>query len=326
MTGTPEWSGFVMRKDTKMTRREVLRRGAAVTAGVALAGLLPTSIRPVYALGTVAVGARELTILSDGAMSLPLSFVLPEQPKEEIETLLEKHGLSADPFKQDCNVTLLKDGDGIALFDAGAGQSFLSSTGKLTAGLQEAGIDPASITDVIFTHAHPDHLWGVLDDFDEIAFPEASFRISQAEWDFWRADDTLEKMPEARKSFVVGARNRFDAIEDKVSFFKPGEEVFPGVEAIDTAGHTEGHIAFAVHGGSDSVVVLGDSITNVAVSFEKPDWRSGSDHDPDRGVATRQALLDRLATDQSRIIGFHLPHPGAGMVERKDNAYRFVAT
>jgi len=36
-------------------------------------------------------------------------------------------------------------------------------------------------------------------------------------------------------------------------------------------------------------------------------------------------LLDRLAADRGRLIGFHLPFPGLGRVERKDGAYRFVA-
>jgi hypothetical protein len=38
----------------------------------------------------------------------------------------------------------------------------------------------------------------------------------------------------------------------------------------------------------------------------------------------RRALLDKLATDRQRIIGFHLPFPGIGIVERSGSAYRFV--
>ena len=48
------------------------------------------------------------------------------------------------------------------------------------------------------------------------------------------------------------------------------------------------------------------------------------DHEPDRGVATRLRLLDRLATDRVRLLGAHLPAPGAGFVERKGGAYRFA--
>lgn len=50
-----------------------------------------------------------------------------------------------------------------------------------------------------------------------------------------------------------------------------------------------------------------------------------ADHVPDQAVATRRALLDRLAANRAKLIGFHLPYPGVGVVERKDGAFRFVA-
>jgi hypothetical protein len=45
---------------------------------------------------------------------------------------------------------------------------------------------------------------------------------------------------------------------------------------------------------------------------------------PDQAAATRRQLLDRLAADRMALIGFHLPYPGVGTVERKDGGYRFV--
>jgi hypothetical protein len=37
-------------------------------------------------------------------------------------------------------------------------------------------------------------------------------------------------------------------------------------------------------------------------------------------------LLDKLATDRERVVGFHLPFPGIGFVERSGSSYRFVPT
>jgi len=213
----------------------------------------------------------------------------------------------------------------LVLFDVGAGPNFMPTAGKLLDNLGAAGIDPTDVTDVIFTHAHPDHLWGLLDDFDELICPEAAYHMSTAEWNYWSADDTLEKTPDDRKSFVVGAQNRFAAIEDRVQLFNPGKEIVPGVESVDTAGHTPGHTSFALHSGANSIMLLGDAITNVAVSFIKPEWFTGSDQDPARGAETRVSLLDRLSAEKTPLIGYHLPHPGAGFVERHDGAYRFVA-
>ena len=161
-------------------------------------------------------------------------------------------------------------------------------------GLSAAGIDPAAVTDVIFTHGHPDHLWGILDDLDELVFPNAAYRMGKAEWNFWRDPATVEAMPEERKTFAVGAQTRLAAIEEKITLFGAGEEVIPGVEAVDTAGHTPGHMSFMVHGGSEKVFIVGDAISHAVISFQKPDWHSGSDQDPERGAKTRTALLDRL--------------------------------
>jgi glyoxylase-like metal-dependent hydrolase (beta-lactamase superfamily II) len=69
----------------------------------------------------------------------------------------------------------------------------------------------------------------------------------------------------------------------------------------------------------------GDALTHPLISFQHPEWKPAADHVPDQAVATRRRLLERLATDRSKLIGFHLPYPGVGVVERKDGAYRFVA-
>jgi len=299
-------------------RRDVLKVAVALAASAGLA------VPVLAASSDIVLGDKQLRVVSDGRMNLPLSFVLPDTPLGEIAALFAAYGLPADGLHPDCNPTLLKTGDRVVLFDAGAGPAFMATTGKLAQNLDAAGIDVASVTDVILTHAHPDHIWGVVDDFDELLFPEAAYHINRAEWDFWRAEETLQRMPESRKSFVVGARNRFDAIEERVAFFKAGDEVVSGVEAVATPGHTPGHTSFAVHGGGESLMVIGDAISNIAVSFERPDWHWGADVDQDLGAQTRFRLLDRLAADKSRLIGFHLPHPGEGTVETKGNAYRFV--
>ena len=305
---------------SKMSRRNVLKGVAGSLA--AFAGLRASGAA--VAIGRLAAGDGELVMVSDGYLTLPMGFAFPDVPRDELERLLEEQGMATDAVTPDCNVTLLRRGDRLAIFDAGSGPNFMPTAGELVENLAEAGIDPQEVTDVIFTHAHPDHIWGVSDDFDELVFPNADYRISQAEWDFWSSPDAAARLPEDRQTFVVGAQNRFAAIEDRVAFFKPGAEVFPGVEAVDTAGHTPGHISFLVHGGDEPVLIAGDALTNVAISFAHPEWPTGSDQDRELGIKTRLALLARLADEGARIIGYHLPHPGSGTVERDGTAYRFV--
>lgn len=74
------------------------------------------------------------------------------------------------------------------------------------------------------------------------------------------------------------------------------------------------------------MIVGGDVLTHPLISFQHPEWKPTADHVPDQAVAMRRKLLDRLATDRSKLVGFHLPYPGVGTVERKDGTYRFLAT
>ncbi len=301
----------------RMTRRDAM----LAIAATASAGFVPAAA---HAKTTISLGDKKLRTVSDGNLVLPMSFLLPDVPEAERTAFLEENGLDSKQLSPECNLTLLEDGDRRILFDAGSGVNFMPSAGKLPETLEAAGIGADTITDVVFTHGHPDHLWGILDDFDEIAFPEATLRFPRTEWDFWRSDDAISQMSEARQAFVVGAQNRLSAMEDQIELFDAGQEVAPGVEAVDTSGHTPGHTSFAVHGGGDSVMIIGDAVTNHAFSFARPKWPSGSDQDPQAGIETRLKLLDRLVTDKSTIIGFHLPNGGVGRTERDGTAYRFV--
>lgn len=302
-------------------RRAILQSGLIAAAALAL----PNLGRLAHASGRLEIGDGEILTFTDGTLTLPVVPTFPDVAKQDLEELLAANGMALDVLTPDCNVTVLRRGGRTAIFDVGSGSNFVPTAGKLLNNLTDAGIDPVDVTDVVFTHAHPDHLWGVTDDFDELVFPNASYHIGQAEWEFWSSPEALSAMPEDRQTFVVGAQSRFEAIEDRITFIKPGDEVLPGVEAVDTAGHTPGHLSFLVHGGGESVLVAGDAISNAVISFARPEWPTASDQDPQLGGETRAALLDRLAGDKTRLIGYHLPHPGTGMVERKDGTYRFVA-
>lgn len=304
-----------------------MRNGAitrrAMLAGAAAAGALAaTGLR---AAPAAQLGARSVEVVSDGAFSMPLGMLARDVSLEALEAELIAGGLPAQPRPAALNVTLIRDGEELTLIDCGAGANFVSGAGKLGETLDAAGVDRAKVKRVLFTHAHPDHLWGALDSFDEAAFPEATFHIAEAEHDFWRAADVLSKLPEDRHAFAAGAQRILKALDDRVQRFKPGAEVAPGIVALATPGHTPGHASFAVSGGGSSLIVLGDAITHAVLSFRRPDWATGADQDPAQAVATRRALLDRLANEKLPFIGYHLPAPGLGHAEAKDGAWRYVA-
>ncbi|MBO6852646.1 MAG: MBL fold metallo-hydrolase [Marivivens sp.] len=300
----------------RLTRRHFLWSAAATAAGPLL-GL--------RAHAQAMIGDLQIDTLSDGNLVLPKSFALGTHTEAEVQPILEAHGLSAEQLTPDCNVTLLQAGDRKVLFDVGAGANFMPSAGKLIDALYDLDVYPEEITDVIFTHAHPDHLWGVLDDFDDLLLPEAQYRIGRVERDYWLDPATPDTISPERLSFVAGAIRYLGAIEDRLITFEDGDEVVPGVTARASFGHTPGHMSFEIESGGESLLVVGDAIGNHHLAFERPDWASASDHDAETGAATRVALLDALAASGKPIIGYHLPFPGIGRAERAGDAFRFVA-
>lgn len=270
------------------------------------------------------IGFEDFSIrsVSDGKLVLPMQFLLPEgADRAEIAPLLAASGISGDSYESPLNVTLMRRGDDLILFDVGSGPDFMPSAGELPSALEAAGIAPGDVTHVVFTHAHPDHIWGVLDEFDEPLFSNARHLIGRVEHDFWTDPATLEAVDPARQSFVAGARRRIELLGDRLELFEDGDQVAGGVTAMLTPGHTPGHMSFNL---AEKAFVTGDVVTTPHLGFQRPALPSGSDHDPETTSDTRVKVLEMLSDSAIPIIGYHLPGGGIGKVEREGDAFAFI--
>lgn len=311
-------------RDGRISRRKLLAGGSAMAA-VAVAGM-PCALRASDAPPhTFKVGSAEVTVVSDGDLTLPASFVLPGRSDADIASVFTKAGAGAPAFKAEVNVVVVKLGAEVVLIDTGAGPDFIPTLGRLADRLEAAGVKPEAVTRVVFTHAHADHLWGVIDPLGGgSAFEKAQHVMTTPERDYWLQADVESRVAEPFKAMAAGTHRRLKSIADRVQTLAPNAEILPGLTYVDTAGHTPGHASVLLKSGNDQLLIGGDALVNAAVSFVEPSWRWGSDMDPDRAVQTRASLLDRLASEKIGLIGYHLPWPGVGRVERKDGAYRFV--
>src|SRR5262249_22486656 len=178
-------------------------------------------------------GTFELTVVSDGHLVLPTSFLAPGAPAPEREAILKAAGQTGEQYNSPTNITLIRTPDDLILIDGGAGDAFTRTAGKLGDNHKTAGIDKAKITKVVFTHGHPDHLWGAVDELDDLVTPDAAFYVGTTEWDFWSGENATRGLPAERAGFVTGARRNYAAIKGKVKLIKAGDETLSGLRIVD---------------------------------------------------------------------------------------------
>ncbi len=270
------------------------------------------------------LGEARLTVVSDGYFTAPIETIGVNAETAEVQAFMAAHFQSVEMDYRHTNHLLIETGDAKVLIDVGSGSRFFPTTGRMMANLEAAGVDPYEITHVVITHAHPDHIWGIRDDFDEPLIPDAEYIIGSVEYDYWMQDGLVDRVTPEMQQFVVGAVNSLTAEGVEWTMAGDGHEVVPGVRLIPSFGHSAGHMAVVVESDGQQLLVAGDAITHAYMHFAHPDWYILNDLDPEQTVASRLRLLDMAAADRMAVLGYHFPFPGVGHVMRDGDAYSFV--
>ena len=272
-------------------------------------------------------GKMQATMVSDGILPLgePSASFLGTS-KEEIGKMLTDNFLSPSNVVLEQNILVLNTGDKLVLFDTGMGSStmFGPTTGKMLASLKAAGIDPKDIDAVVATHAHCDHVWGIMADDGSRHFPNAQIYISQADFDYWTDEKKLTaKDPAYMIPFVEGARKNLLPNRDRMVFFKDGQEFLPGIQALAAPGHTVGHTVFLITSDGKTLAAIGDLTHHQVLLVEKPRIEFAYDTDSKQSANTRVRVLDMLATNRIPLVAYHFPWPGVGHVAKNGEGFRY---
>jgi glyoxylase-like metal-dependent hydrolase (beta-lactamase superfamily II) len=313
----------------RLHRRRLLALSGAAAAGLALPAHFARAEAPPQ-LGTQVpgwyrfkVGEFEVTVLSDGETAIrPPGSVYPDAPADRVEALLAAAHLPTDQLTIQYNVLVVNTGRHLVLIDAGSGHRFQPGLGRAPAQLAAAGIDPATIDTILVTHAHPDHLWGTIDEAGTgAAFGDTPIHLGEPEHRFWTDAGLPSRVPEAIRPLVEGTQGFLRVLGPRVQLVQPGAEIVPGITSIATPGHTPGHLSLRLASGAAQLVVLAHS---PVLQLPNPDWHFGFDTDPVQAVATRKQVLDMLAADDVLVAAYHFAWPGLGHVVRDGAAYRWA--
>ena len=272
------------------------------------------------------IGEIQATVMSDGRLNLGSATEhFATADPEAVRALLADAYQPVAPVTVEQNALILQIGDRLVMFDTGTGGApiFGDGHGRLMDNLHAAGFDPFGFTDIVLTHAHPDHCFGLVDTDGTPNFPGATIHIAQADLDFW-TNEALIGAEGMIGLIVGGARRNLLPLRERISFVRDGQEVLPGIQAVATPGHTVGHTCFAISSGAESCLNMGDVAHHAVLSMREPEWAFSFDTDPEQAARSRVRTLDMLATDSMRVVGYHFPFPGIGRVSRDGSAFRYV--
>jgi glyoxylase-like metal-dependent hydrolase (beta-lactamase superfamily II) len=312
-----------------VSRRSLLALGAGLGASTlinrgALASAPKLGTQPAY-FHRFNLGSAEVTVVSDGPLPLgDPSGTFIGVPKEEVKKMLSDNFLSPDNVVLEQNSPIVNMGDRLVLFDTGMGTSkqFGPTTGRQQKSMAEAGIKPEDIDAVVLSHAHIDHIGGIVDANDKPLFPNAQFYIAQSDFDYWTDEG---KLGSPLKDFVVHARKNLLPVRDRLVFFKDGQEFLPGVQAMAAPGHTVGHHIFMITSEGKSFAFLGDLTHHQILLLEKPLMEFSYDTDPKQSAQTRVKMLNMLAANKIAVMSYHFPWPGYGHVVKNGDGFRYLA-
>ena len=322
-----------------LSRRNMLKGIGAGVAATALAGTLgttttagaqnPTVISNNTAFYRHKVGTFEVTIINDGTLALPTAVLGTNAPEGALAKLLADSYLPTDVFAAPAHVMLVNTGSKLVLIDTGLGgvalPGFETDTGKLLPTLTLLGIDPAKIDTVILSHAHPDHVGGILNASSELNFPNATVYVSKTEFDFWMAAPT-NSADQLANLFASVAQKTLKTVASRLQTFMGETQIVPGLTALPAPGHTPGHYAVLVGTGKERVLNIADTALHYVVGLEAPGWYAGLEIDPKTAEQTRKTLFTRASEERLKVFGYHFPFPGFGYVVRNDGEanWRYV--
>jgi len=212
-----------MRTTQTLTRRGLLGVGAAmpILAGLRLdvgseanANDAPASSQPhgggYYRFG---IGGFKATVISDGYGSVPFwPIFAANQPEASTETFLNENRLGRTPQFTN-NVLVVDTPTDRVLVDTGFGDVLGPASGQfpwLVQNLGRAGIPTESITTVIISHVHLDHVAGIITKSGDHVFPNAKYVIVDNELSYWtgnrfEADINASRAPEEFKRAAIYA-------------------------------------------------------------------------------------------------------------------------
>lgn len=269
---------------------------------------------------SIVLGDMRVTAVSDGY--LQVGFGLLTKIDEDECRNIQANARSAQPNTVNINTFLVQQAGMNILIDSGAG-GVKGCGGQLINNLAKLGVKPEDIDAVLLTHAHPDHIGGLINSQQDAVFPRAELIIPQDEFSYLEDDRNLVTASERVKGNVMFARSVFKQYQHRLRLIDEGE-VFAGISALALKGHTPGHTGYLLSGSIERVLVWGDIVHFPHIQLLDPEVTIAFDFDPLLAQETRIRLLEKVCAEQILVAGMHFDTAGFARIKKCSSGYQII--
>lgn len=319
-----------MQHRTLSTRRDMLKLAGGAMTSAALGALGSGAARAAAPMLGVArpsvyrfkLGSFEVTNILDGYVqgNGPHPIFGNNQPAEAVQAYAKSQGLSPTRMENVFVNTLVNTGKELVLFDAGNPKGRMPTAGKLAELLASAGYKPEQIDVVAITHGHPDHVGGLMEG-GKPTYPNARYVFPEVDFDYWKKGENISEARKATRELYMQAAVPFG---EKATFLKGEGEVVPGIRSIPAYGHSRGMMAYHIESDGQRLLNWADVANHYVMAIQQPEWHVSFDDDKEMGVATRKRIFDMVSNEKLAVVGYHMPFPSLGYVEKAGTSYRWV--
>jgi glyoxylase-like metal-dependent hydrolase (beta-lactamase superfamily II) len=270
------------------------------------------------------VGRVEVTALSDGTLTWDALGQLTNISPDAARRLLDESFLTS-PIVGSVNAYLIQLAGRLILVDAGTGDALGPILFKLPDSLKTIGYTPDQITDILVTHIHPDHTGGLAAGGKRV-FPNATVRVNKRELEYWTDHAAMVAAEEPTKSFFASVESTLGPYlaSGHVKTFDGETQLFPGLRAVPSYGHTPGQVAYHLEDGAERMTFWGDIVHVPAIQFSNPDATIKFDVDSKAAARQRKQEFEDAARSRTLVAMPHMPFPGAGHVAKEGDHYRWI--